>query len=262
VACADELDAFILQAGPENVAAFIVEPISGATLGGAAPPDGYLQRIAEICGRYDILLIADEILTGMGRTGANFAVDHWGVQPDIILIGKGAASGYAPLGAVLAAPRVWEALEEGSGGLEHGYTYQASPVATAAGLAVLNYAAEHQLFERVPQAGEELMRALAPLRESPVVGDVRGCGLLAGVEFVSDRATKEPFAAEKKIAERIRAAAFEAGVGTYPITGCVDGDRGDHIMLAPPFIISPAEIAEIARALQFAVERVAQEEKI
>lgn len=262
VACADELDAFLLQAGPENVAAFILEPVSGATLGGVAPPDGYLQRIAEICRRYDILLIADEILTGLGRTGTNFAVDHWNVEPDIILIGKGAASGYAPLGAVLAAPRVWEALAQGSGGLEHGYTYQASPVATAAGLAVLHYAAERQLFERVPQAGEELLRALQPLRDSPIVGDVRGCGLLAGVEFVRDRATKEPFAPERKIAERIRAAAFEAGVGTYPITGCVDGDRGDHIMLAPPFILSHSEIAEIARALQAAVERIAREEKL
>jgi adenosylmethionine-8-amino-7-oxononanoate aminotransferase len=127
---------------------------------------------------------------------------------------------------------------------------------------VLDYAAEHQLFERVAQAGEELLRALAPLRESPVVGDVRGCGLLAGVEFVRDRATKEPFAPQKKIAERVRAAAFEAGVGTYPITGCVDGDRGDHVMLAPPFILSTAEIAEIARALTIAAERVAKEEGV
>lgn len=262
VACADELDAFVMQAGAENVAAFIAEPVSGATLGGAAPPEGYLQRIAEICRRNDILLIADEVLTGLGRTGRNFAVEHWGVEPDMILLGKGSASGYAPLGAVLAAPRVWQALAKGSGALEHGFTYQASPVATAAGVAVLDYAAKHKLFERVAPAGEELQRALAPLRQSPIVGDVRGLGLLAGVEFVRDKATREPFPAEKKIAERIRQAAWAEGVATYPIQGCVDGDRGDHVMLAPPYIISSAEIAQIARALQLAVARVAKEEKL
>ncbi|MGH9860145.1 MAG: aspartate aminotransferase family protein [Candidatus Acidiferrales bacterium] len=262
VACADELESFVLQAGLENVAAFIVEPVSGATLGGVAPPDGYLQRIAEICTRYEILLVADEILTGLGRTGRNFAVEHWGVEPDLILIGKGAASGYAPLGAVLAAPRVWEPLAKGSGGLEHGFTYQASPVAAAAGLAVLKYAEEGRLFERVAAAGGELMRALEPLRESAVVGDVRGLGLLAGVEFVRDKASGEPFAPEKKIADRVKQAAWEAGVATYPIQGCVDGERGDHVMLAPPFIISSGEVAEIARALQSAVARIAEEEKV
>ncbi len=260
--CADQLENFVLQAGPENVAAFIFEPVSGATLGGVVPPDGYLQRIAEICKRYDILLIADEVLTGLGRTGRNFAVEHWGLEPDIILIGKGAASGYAPLGAVLAAPRVWEPLAKGSGGLEHGFTYQASPVAAAAGLAVLKYAEERRLFARVAQAGEELKRALGPLRESPVVGDVRGLGLLAGVEFVRDKASGEPFPPEKKIAERVKQAAWEVGVATYPIQGCVDGERGDHVMLAPPYIISSNEIAAIARALQSAVARIAGEEKL
>ncbi len=262
VACANELETFVDEAGADTIAAFIVEPVVGATLGAAVPPDGYLQRIAEICRGHDLLLIADEVMTGLGRTGSNFAVEHWDVQPDMILIGKGAASGYAPLGAVLAAPRVVEAIEKGSGAFEHGYTYQASPVATAAGLAVLNYAAEHQLFERVPQAGAELMKALAPLKQSAVVGEVRGCGLLAGVEFVHDKTTREPFAAGKNVAGRVQQAAWEAGVATYPIRGCVDGERGDHVLLAPPYIISTEEIAEIARALAAAAERIAKEEKI
>jgi adenosylmethionine-8-amino-7-oxononanoate aminotransferase len=260
VACADELGTFADEAGADTIAAFIVEPVVGATLGAAVPPDGYLQRIAEICRRHSILLIADEVMTGLGRTGSNFAVDHWDVQPDMILLGKGTASGYAPLGAVLAAPRVVEAIEQGSGAFEHGYTYQASPVATAAGLAVLNYAAEHQLIERVPQAGAELMQALEPLRASPVVGDVRGCGLLVGVEFVRDQKTREPFGAEKNVAARVQQAAWEAGVATYPIRGCVDGERGDHVLLAPPYIVSTEDIAEIARALTAAAERIAREE--
>ena len=255
VACADELEKFIGGAGAETVAGFIVEPVVGATLGAAVPPDGYLQRIAEICRRHGLLLIADEVMTGMGRTGRNFAVDHWGVEPDVILIGKGVASGYAPLGAVLVSEGVAETIARGSGGFEHGFTYNAHPVAMAAGLAVLDYIEQKQLFERVALAGRELMAALARLKASPHVGDVRGLGLLSGVELVEDASTRAPFAPERRVAEKVYAAALEEGVVTYPIQGCVDGQRGDHILLAPPFVVSSQEIGKIARALEKAVAR-------
>ena len=258
VACADELEKFLLSVSSETVAAFILEPVVGATLGAVAPPEGYLQRIFEICRRQGILLIADEVMTGLGRTGAHFAVEHWGVVPDMILVGKAVASGYAPLGGVLVAPRVAEAIAQGSGRFEHGFTYQAHPVAMAAGLAVLDYISEHHLFERVAPAGRALLQALRSVEGHAYVGDVRGCGLLLGVEFVRDRTTREPFPREANLAERIRQAALEEGITTYPIQGCVDGERGDHVLLAPPFIISSDEISEIARALGAAVERVAE----
>ena len=253
VACAEELARFVQGAGPETIAAFIFEPVVGATLGAVAPPEGYLQRIAEICRRHDILLIADEVMTGMGRTGTLFAVEHWGIEPDMILLGKGLASGYAPLGAVLVSPKIAEVIASGSGIFEHGFTYQAHPVAMAAGLAVLEYIHRNNLFERVAPAGREMMQALAPLAQHPHVGDVRGLGLLIGVEFVRNRTTREPFSHDAGIAERVRQAAMAEGVTTYPIQGCVDGEYGDHILLAPPFIISSEQIQEVARALTAAI---------
>jgi adenosylmethionine-8-amino-7-oxononanoate aminotransferase len=215
------------------------------------PPEGYVQRIAEICRRYGILLIADEVMTGMGRTGVPFAVDHWGVSPDMILVGKGVASGYAPLGAVLVAPHVVEAISAGSGAFAHGFTYQAHPVAMAAGHAVLDILLREKLFDRVTQAGAMLRRALAPLAASRFVGDVRGRGLLLGVEFVRDRETRQPFPAAMRVAERVRQVAYEHNVAVYPIQGCADGATGDHILLAPPFILTDADAG--AAALENAV---------
>lgn len=253
VACAEELAEFARGAGPETIAAFIFEPVVGATLGAVAPPEGYLQRIAEICRRNGILLIADEVMTGMGRTGTRFAIEHWGIEPDMILLGKGLASGYVPLGAVLVSAKVADAIARGSGIFEHGFTYQAHPVAMAAGLAVLEYIRRHGLFERVAPAGRELMQALAPLGQHPHVGDVRGVGLLIGVEFVRNLTTRAPFSHDAGVAERVRQAAMAEGVTTYPIQGCVDGEYGDHILLAPPFIISSEQIQEVARALTAAI---------
>jgi adenosylmethionine-8-amino-7-oxononanoate aminotransferase len=256
LACAEDLDSFLEQNDAESVAAFIFEPVVGATLGAAAPPPGYVARIAEICRRRGILLIADEIMSGMGRTGKPFAVQHWNVQPDIILVGKGIASGYAPLGAVLVAPHVVEAFEQGSGAFQHGFTYQAHPVATAAGNAVLDCIESRAFFDRVERTAEILRTALAPLESHPHVGEIRGCGLLVGVEFVKDKSTREPFPREENIAERIRQAALEEELLTYPTQGCVDGVRGDHILLAPPFIVSDEESATIARSLTTALARV------
>ena len=256
LACANDLEVHLLQHEPEKAAAFIFEPVVGATLGAAVPPEGYAARIAEICHNNGILVIADEVMTGMGRTGKPFAAQHWNIEPDIILVGKGIASGYAPLGAVLVSARVVAAFERGSGAFIHGFTYQAHPVCTAAGNAVLDYLESYKLFDRVVPAGKNLRDALSFLQSHPNVGDVRGLGLLFGVEFVKNKATREPFPREKNIAEKIRQACLEENVLTYPTQGCVDGLRGDHILLAPPFTISSEECARIARALQSALAKV------
>jgi len=256
LACADELESLIQYSGPQNVAAFLFEPLSGATLGAAVPPEGYVQRIAEICRKHGVLLIADEIMTGMGRTGAPFAVNHWGVEPDMILLGKGIASGYAPLGAVIAAPHVAEAIAAGSGAFPHGFTYQAHPVAMAAGHAVLDILEREQLFDRVTPVAQFLRHALEPLAESPVVGDIRGRGLLLGVEFVRDRKTRFHFPPTPSVAERVRQIAWEHNVSVYPIQGCIDGAAGDHVLLAPPFTLGEAEAEEIARALESAAAQL------
>jgi adenosylmethionine-8-amino-7-oxononanoate aminotransferase len=256
VACADDLDTFLGENDAGSAAAFIFEPIVGATLGAAVPPEGYVARIAEICRRRGILLIADEVMTGMGRTGKPFAMQHWDVAPDIILTGKGIASGYAPLGAVLVAAKVVDAFENGTGAFMHGFTYQAHPVATAAGNAVLDYIEANHLFECVAPAALALRAALAPIQSHRQVGEVRGLGLLLGIEFVRDRSTRAPFDPSEGVAEKLRSAAMDAGVLIYPTQGCVDGTRGDHILLAPPFIITPEESTLIATALGSALEKV------
>jgi adenosylmethionine-8-amino-7-oxononanoate aminotransferase len=256
LACADDLDAFLRTNDASSVAAFLFEPVVGATLGAAPAVDGYTARITEICRKHGILLIADEVMTGMGRTGKPFASEHWGLEPDIILTGKGIASGYAPLGAVLVAPRLVDAFEKGTAAFMHGFTYQAHPVATAAGNAVFDYLEVHKLFERVTPAGETLRKALAALESHPHVGQLRGLGLLQGVEFVKDKKTREPFPKEDGIAEKIRQAALEENVLLYPGQGTVDGVRGDHVLLAPPFIITSEECELIAGALRYALGRV------
>jgi adenosylmethionine-8-amino-7-oxononanoate aminotransferase len=256
VACANDLEDFLSKSDAATVGAFIFEPIVGATLGAAAPPDGYAQRIAEICRVHGILLIADEIMSGMGRTGKSFAIQHWNVEPDIILVGKGIASGYAPLGAVLISPRVVDAFDRGSGAFQHGFTYQAHPVATATGNAVLDYIESQKLFDRVEPAAKILRAELRSLESHPNVGDIRGLGLLLAIEFVKSKSTREPFSKESNIVEQIRQAALEENVLTYPTQGCVDGTNGDHILLAPPFIISPQECRLIANALHSALQKV------
>jgi len=263
VACAAELDDVLgndsANQRSDRIAAFIIEPISGATLGAVVPPAEYMPRIAEMCRRHEILLIADEVMTGMGRTGKPFAVDHWGVEPDIILLGKGMASGYAPLGAVIVTGPIAQAIQKGSGAFLHGFTYSAHPVSTAAGLAVLDYMAEKNLFARVAPTGRELLAALEPLKDSPIVGDVRGLGLLLGIEFVRDKKTRVPFPADDHIASRIYDAALARGVLAYPMQGCADGTRGDHILLAPPYIISTHEIQFLAEAFHAAIGDVSKQ---
>ncbi len=256
LACADDLDAFLRTNDASTVAAFLFEPVVGATLGAVPVVDGYTARIAEICRKHGILLIADEVMTGVGRTGKPFASEHWGLEPDMILTGKGIASGYAPLGAVLVAPRLVEAFEKGSAAFMHGFTYQAHPVATAAGNAVFDYLEAHRLFERVTPAGKILRKALAVLETHSHVGQIRGLGLLQGVEFVKEKETREPYPKEAGIADKIKEAALEKNVLLYPGQGCVDGSRGDHVLLAPPFTITPEECELIADALRYATAAV------
>jgi adenosylmethionine-8-amino-7-oxononanoate aminotransferase len=256
LACADDLDTFLGADDERTVAGFVFEPVVGATLGAAPATDGYTARVAESCRKRNILVIADEVMSGMGRTGKPFASEHWGLEPDIILAGKGIASGYAPLGAVLVAPHVVEAYERGTASFMHGFTYQAHPVATAAGNAVFDCLEAYKLFDRVPSAAETLRKALSTVESHPHVGQVRGLGLLQGVEFVKDKSAHEPFPKEAGIAEKIRQAMLEKDVLVYPGQGCVDGALGDHILLAPPFIITAQECQLIASALQYALDRV------
>jgi adenosylmethionine-8-amino-7-oxononanoate aminotransferase len=193
------------------------------------------------------------VMTGMGRTGKPFAVEHWGIAPDMILVGKGIASGYAPLGAVVVSGQVAEAISRGTGTFLHGFTYDAHPVTAAAGNAVLDYIERENLFARVEPAGRELLKALEPLRRFSVVGDVRGMGLLIGVELVRDAKTREPFPPDAQVALRIQQDALEAGIMTYPVQGCADGTRGDHILIAPPYTITTPMIQMLAGGIERAI---------
>jgi adenosylmethionine-8-amino-7-oxononanoate aminotransferase len=234
-------------------AAFLFEPVSGATLGAVVPPPGYLQSVAEICRRHGVLLIADEVMTGMGRTGRNFAVDHWfgddtDNTPDILVAAKGLSSGYAPLGAVIASKKIVDAIAAGSGAFLHGFTYNAHPISLAAGRAVLRHLQEKKLVEaadsdRADSPAAVFKKALSGLREEEAVGDVRGIGLLWGMEFVADRASKSPFPAKQNFSGRVAAGALKRGLLVYPMQGSVDGVSGDHLLLAPPAVITPEQIA-------------------
>lgn len=244
---ADELQRAIAFADGQ-AAAFIFEPVSGATLGAVVPPPGYLQSVAAICRQQGLLLIADEVMTGMGRTGRNFAVDHWDVKPDILVAAKGLSSGYAPLGAVIASKRVVDAIANGSGAFLHGFTYNAHPISLAAGRAVLSHLQARGLVEaadstRNGSPAAEFKPGLENLRVEKSVGDVRGIGLLWAVEFVADKATKSPFPPDKTFSTRVGAAALKHGLLVYPMQGCVDGISGDHILLAPPAVITTDQIA-------------------
>jgi adenosylmethionine-8-amino-7-oxononanoate aminotransferase len=257
---ADELEQAI-AASDDQAAAFIFEPISGATLGAVAPPDGYVQRIADTCREHGLLLIADEVMTGFGRTGRNLAVDHWGVSPDIVVLAKGLASGYAPIGAVVVKANVVEAIANGSGALVHGFTYNAHPVCAAAGRAVLARMKELELVAAADSSGEKsvahaLADALGTLRNCRSVGDVRGLGLLWAIEFVRDRATKEPFPATVRFAANVGEAALRRGVMLYPMQGCVDGYSGDHVVIAPPAVITRDQITTAVERVRDAIEEV------
>lgn len=257
VACAEDLERAILNEGPENVAAFIAEPVVMTTGVVGSVPE-YFRRIREICDRYGVLLIADEVITGFWRTGPAFACERWGALPDLITCGKGMSSGYAPLGAVLACDRVVEAIRRGSGQFAHGHTFGGNPLSCAAGLAVLRHVQKTRLFERVEPMGEALRRALTAVAERhPLVGEVRATGLLAGLELVSDRASRQPFDPGLQVAQQVGAGTLERGVVTYPVQGALAGSRGDAVVVAPPFTVAQEHIDTIASALDAALGAVA-----
>lgn len=239
-------------------AGFIFEPMSGATLGAVTPPPGYLQAIADICRRHGVLLIADEVMTGMGRTGRNYAVEHWEVAPDILITAKGISSGYAPLGAVIASKKVVDGIATGSGAFLHGFTYNAHPVSVAAGRAVLKRIRSQNLVHiansnATGTAGAALKNALEGLRDLDAVGDVRGLGLLWGVEFVADKKTKASFPPATNFAGRVGQACLRRGLLVYPMQGSVDGIAGDHLLIAPPAVITAEQIGWAVEQLRQAI---------
>lgn len=254
---AAELEQVIERLGPDKVMAFVAEPVVGATLGAVPAVPGYFRRVREICDRHGILLILDEVMCGMGRTGTLFAAEAEGIAPDIATIAKGLGAGYQPVGAMLASARICEAIAAGSGFFQHGHTYLGHPVAAAAANAVLGRLLDDGLVARVGPLGETLRAALeARFAEHPHVGDIRGKGLFLGLEFVADRAGKNPFDPGLGLARRLKQAALEAGLICYPMSGTIDGKSGDHVLLAPPFIIDEAQIGELVDKLALALDRV------
>ncbi|WP_380057405.1 aspartate aminotransferase family protein [Falsihalocynthiibacter sp. SS001] len=253
---ANELEQEIQRLGGESVLAFVAEPVVGATAGAVTAVEGYFKRIREICDQYGVLLILDEVMCGMGRTGTLFACEHDAVRPDIITIAKGLGAGYQPIGAMLCTDKIYAAIEVGSGFFQHGHTYIGHPTASAAALAVLTKLTEGGLVERSRLMGDRLQSALEDaFGQHPHIGDIRGRGLFRGLEIVKDRETKEPFAPEEAKNKLLKKAAFEAGLLCYPMGGTIDGVRGDHILLAPPFILEDSHIDEIISKLQIAFDR-------
>jgi len=254
--CADELERCIKHEGPESVGAFIAEPVVGSTAGAVVPKDGYWQRIRQICDAYDVKLIVDEVMTGVGRCGRNFGIDTWGVVPDFIVLAKGLSSGYTPLGAVMVKDEIHATIKNGSGAFVHGHTYCQNPLSTAIGAAVLRYIQTHELVERSMRMGSYLMEKLASLNALDIVGDIRGLGLFAGIELVRDKASRAWFDRGLKVNLQVANQAFELGLITYPGNGGIDGIHGDHILLAPPFTINEAQIDEMVGILHRAIGTV------
>ena len=251
---AQELEDEILRLGTDSVIAFLAEPVVGATAGAVPAVEGYFTRIREICDRYGVLLILDEVMCGMGRTGHLFACEADKVTPDIVCIAKGLGAGYQPIGAMLCSSEIYRTIEEGSGFFQHGHTYLGHPVAAAAGCAVLEAILSRDLVSRVRTMGERFDKALKDqFSEHAHVGDIRGRGLFRGIELVADKVSKSPFAPEKRLAAGIKKAAFEQGLICYPMSGTRDGVNGDHILLAPPFIIEDDQIDEVVTKLDTAI---------
>ncbi len=250
-----------IEASNGAAAAFIFEPVSGATLGAVVPPPGHLQSIAQICRRHGVLLIADEVMTGMGRTGRNFAVEHNDIAPDILVTAKGLSSGYAPLGAVIASKKVIDAIAAGSGAFLHGFTYNAHPISLAAGRAVLRHLVKKGLVAAADSArpgtpAAHFYQSLQNLLDEESVGDVRGIGLLWAIEFVADKTSKLPFPPAQNFAGRVATSAFKRGLLVYPMQGSVDGISGDHLLLAPPAVITPDQISWSMEQLEASIREV------
>ncbi len=254
-ALAAELAATIREIGPGRVAAFIAEPIVGATLAAAVPPDDYWPAIAAVCAEHGVLLIADEVMTGFGRTGRWFGLDHWGIRPDLLVAAKGATGGYWPFGFVAAAGHVFETVTAPGKGFIHGFTYSHAPIGAAVASEVLRILRDESLVEASATKGDRLSALLrGALEEHPFVGDIRGRGLMVGVEVVADRATRRPFPRAARVTEGVVAAARERGVLVYSGTGNANGVDGDTILLGPPFVITDAELQSVADVMTEAID--------
>ncbi|WP_445158067.1 aspartate aminotransferase family protein [Halomonas sp. E14] len=254
VRLAHELESEILRLGAENVMAFVAEPVVGATMGAVPAVPGYFKRVREVCDRHGVLLILDEVMCGMGRTGSLFAAEQEGITADLITIAKGLGAGYQPIGATLVSGRIREAIANGSGFFQHGHTYIGHATACAAALAVQTAIQQRDLLPRVRELGEGLQRRLAErFGEHPHIGDIRGRGLFLGLELVADRATQATFEPERKVHARVKQAAMQAGLMCYPMGGTLDGRQGDHILLAPPFILDESHLDEIVDKLDTAL---------
>ncbi|WP_026871691.1 aspartate aminotransferase family protein [Inquilinus limosus] len=252
---AQALEDKILELGPETVAAFVAETVVGATMGAVPPVADYFKRIRAICDRHGVLLILDEVMCGMGRTGTLHACTQEGIAPDLMAIAKGLGGGYQPIGAVLLARRIFDAFAHGSGFFQHGHTYTGHPMACAAGLAVQEVIRGERLMDNVAAMGARLARRLGErFGNHPQVGDIRGRGLFLGVELVADRATKAPFDPALKLHARVKREAMARGLMVYPMGGTVDGVQGDHVLLAPPFIVDGAAVEAIVERLGDAVD--------
>jgi hypothetical protein len=248
--CAKALEHLIRVEGPETISSVILEPIGGATIGALVPPEGYLASIREICNRFGIFLIDDEVMAGMGRTGRWFAVEHWNMIPDIMVLGKGMSGGYFPLSAMITRSEFVERLKERTGGFVHGHTFSHHPVACAVGLAVLRFIEKRRLIEQCSGKGDYLLKRLEELKAFPFIGDVRGKGMMTAIEFVRDQKTKGPFPRSDRFTERVIDLAFENGLVLYPGSGFVDGINGDMVMIGPPLIIEEDQIDEIIEILK------------
>ena len=243
---AQELEDEILRLGSDTVMAFIVEPVVGATMGAVPAVQGYFNRIEEVCKKYGVLLILDEVMCGMGRTGYLYAAEADNISPDILCIAKGLGAGYQPIGAMLCTKKIYDVIGGGTGFFQHGHTYMGHPVACAAGLAVVQAIIDRDLLKSVKQRSAQLLNELKIMfKTHSNVGDIRGRGLFIGLELVKDRDTKKPFDPSLKIAANIKRSAFEAGLICYPMSGTRDGKWGDHILLAPPFIIDEKQVVEL-----------------
>lgn len=254
---ANELEEEILRLGPETVVGFLAEPVVGATAGAVPAVEGYFRRVREICDKYGVLLIFDEIMCGMGRTGTFFACEQDGVRPDIVTIAKGLGAGYQPIGAMMCSGAIYDAIAGGSGFFQHGHTYLGHPVACAAASAVVEKLTNGGMTQRAAEMGTYLEQALdAEFGQHPNVGDIRGRGMFRGMEFVQDRESKRPFDPERRVAARLKSSAMENGLICYPMNGTADGIRGDHVLLAPPFICTEAEIDELVGLLSQSVAEV------
>ena len=256
--CAEELERVIHREGSEYISAFIVEPVLGTSACGVAPPPDYFPMIREICDRHNILMIVDEVVTGFGRTGRNFGIDHWGVVPDIMATGKGLSSGYTPIAATLAHERVYSAIYEKETSFVHGHTYGGNPLSCAVALAVQNYLEKHDLVARCARMGDLMLAQMKELEQLPIVGEVRGKGLLLGIELVADKEKRTPFDPGQGVTSALVDLVFQKGVLIMPgAPGLIDGVAGDHLAISPPFTISEDEVRQVVDAIRDSIVELA-----